>query len=114
MKDITYILRIKCPDAYGIVAKVSSSLNDMNIFIMDSSFFSDPDTKNYFMRLKIFSSEGEIKSSVFSDAFNNECSDLRMEWTLEKESKWLILNFCTQFLVLAARESGWRARAQAA
>ena len=87
MKDITYILRIKCPDAYGIVAKVSSSLNDMNIFIMDSSFFSDPDTKNYFMRLKIFSSEGEIKSSVFSDAFNNECSDLRMEWTLEKESK---------------------------
>ena len=45
MKNATYILRIKCPDAYGIVAKVSTSLNDMDIFIMDSSFFSDPETK---------------------------------------------------------------------
>ena len=60
MKNATYILRIKCPDAYGIVAKVSTSLNDMNIFIMDSSFFSDPETKTYFMRLKIFSTDPSL------------------------------------------------------
>ena len=70
MKNTTYILRIKCPDAYGIVAKVSTSLNDMNIFIMDSSFFSDPETKSYFMRLKIFSSKGEIEFSNFSNSSN--------------------------------------------
>ena len=85
MKNTTYILRIKCPDAYGIVAKVSTSLNDMNIFIMDSSFFSDPETKTYFMRLKIFSSKGEIEFSNFSNAFDEACSDLKMEWTLENE-----------------------------
>ena len=85
MRNTTYILRIKCPDAYGIVAKVSTSLNDMNIFIMDSSFFSDPVTKSYFMRLKIFSSKGEIESSNFSNAFNQACGDLKMEWTLENE-----------------------------
>jgi len=85
MKNATYILRIKCPDAYGIVAKVSTSLNDMNIFIMDSSFFSDPETKSYFMRLKIFSSKGEIEFSNFSNAFDEACSDLKMEWTLENE-----------------------------
>ena len=78
-------LRIKCPDAYGIVAKVSTSLNDMNIFIMDSSFFSDPETKTYFMRLKIFSSKGEIEFSNFSNAFEEACSDLKMQWTLENE-----------------------------
>ena len=85
MKNTTYILRIKCPDAYGIVAKVSTSLNDMNIFIMDSSFFSDPETKTYFMRLKIFSSKGEIEFSNFSNAFEEACSDLKMQWTLENE-----------------------------
>ena len=83
MKNATYILRIKCPDAYGIVAKVSTSLNDMNIFIMDSSFFSDPETKSYFMRLKIFSSKGEIEFSNFSNAFEKACSDLKMQWTLD-------------------------------
>ena len=86
MKNTTYILRIKCPDAYGIVAKVSTSLNNMDIFIMDSSFFSDPSTKSYFMRLKIFSSKGEIEFSNFSNAFNEACSDLKMEWTLENET----------------------------
>ena len=85
MKNKTYILRIKCPDAYGIVAKVSTSLNDMDIFIMDSSFFSDPVTKSYFMRLKIFSSNGEIDFSNFSNVFEESCSDLKMEWTLENE-----------------------------
>ena len=85
MKNAIYILRIKCPDTYGIVAKVSTSLNDMNIFIMDSSFFSDPETKTYFMRLKIFSSKGEIEFSNFSNAFEEACSDLKMQWTLENE-----------------------------
>jgi formyltetrahydrofolate deformylase len=57
----------------------------MDIFIMDSSFFSDPVTKSYFMRLKIFSSKGEIEFSNFSSAFDEACSNLKMEWTLENE-----------------------------
>jgi len=85
MKNATYILRIKCPDAYGIVAKVSTSLNNMDIFIMDSSFFSDPETKSYFMRLKIFTSKGEIEFSNFSNAFEKACSGLKIELTLENE-----------------------------
>ena len=37
------------------------------------------------MRLKIFSSKGEIEFSNFSNAFDKACSDLKMEWTLENE-----------------------------
>jgi formyltetrahydrofolate deformylase len=37
------------------------------------------------MRLKIFSSKGEIEFSNFSNAFDEACSDLKMEWTLENE-----------------------------
>mgnify|MGYP005713149023 CR=1 FL=1 len=32
-----YILRVQCPDKYGIVAKVSTTLNKANLFILDSA-----------------------------------------------------------------------------
>ena len=32
-----FILRVQCPDKYGIVAKISSSLNKANLFILDSA-----------------------------------------------------------------------------
>jgi formyltetrahydrofolate deformylase len=37
------------------------------------------------MRLKIFSSKGEIEFSNFSSAFDEACINLKMEWTLENE-----------------------------
>ena len=47
-----YILRVQCPDKYGIVAKVSTTLNKANLFILDSAHYGDPENKTFFMRAK--------------------------------------------------------------
>ena len=47
-----FILRVQCPDKYGIVAKVSSTLNKANLFILDSAHYGDPENKVFFMRAK--------------------------------------------------------------
>ena len=52
-----YILRVKCPDKYGLVAKVSTTLNKSNLFILDSAHYGDPDNKYFFMRAKLIYSE---------------------------------------------------------
>ena len=43
-----FILRVQCPDKYGIVAKISSSLNKANLFILDSAHYGDPENKVFF------------------------------------------------------------------
>ena len=48
-----FILRVQCPDRYGIVAKISSSLNKANLFILDSAHYGDPENKVFFMRAKL-------------------------------------------------------------
>ena len=48
-----FILRVQCPDKYGIVAKVSSTLNKANLFILDSAHYGDPEKKLFFINKKI-------------------------------------------------------------
>jgi len=45
-----YILTIRCPDAVGIVAAVSSTLAAHGAFLTESSHFGDDDTRLFFMR----------------------------------------------------------------
>ncbi|WP_077034873.1 formyltetrahydrofolate deformylase [Pelomonas sp. KK5] len=50
MTHPTYILTIKCRDAVGIVAAVSSALAASEAFIAESSHFGDDETGLFFMR----------------------------------------------------------------
>ena len=50
MDDPSYILTVRCRDAVGIVAAVSSALADGGAFITESSHYGDPDTGLFFMR----------------------------------------------------------------
>jgi formyltetrahydrofolate deformylase len=45
-----YVLTIRCPDAVGIVAAVSSTLAANGAFLTESSHFGDDDTRLFFMR----------------------------------------------------------------
>tara|TARA_B100001564_G_scaffold358959_1_gene379096 strand:+ start:10938 stop:11792 length:855 start_codon:yes stop_codon:yes gene_type:complete len=79
-----YILRVKCPDRYGIVAKVSSTLNKSNLFILDSAHYGDPENKYFFMRAKLIYSENELDINKFSKFFDKECKSLKMNWSIKE------------------------------
>jgi formyltetrahydrofolate deformylase len=79
-----YILRVKCPDRYGIVAKVSTTLNKSNLFILDSAHYGDPENKYFFMRAKLIYSENELDINKFSKFFDKECKSLKMNWSIKE------------------------------
>lgn len=79
-----YILRVKCPDRYGIVAKVSTTLNKSNLFILDSAHYGDPENKYFFMRAKLIYSKNELDLNKFSKFFDKECKSLKMNWSIKE------------------------------
>ena len=79
-----YILRVKCPDRYGIVAKVSTTLNKSNLFILDSAHYGDPENKYFFMRAKLIYSDNELDINKFSKFFDKECKSLKMNWSIKE------------------------------
>ncbi len=81
-----FILRVQCPDKYGIVAKVSSTLNKSNLFILDSAHYGDPENKSFFMRAKLIYSKKELDLSNFSKFFEKECKSLKMKWSIKEST----------------------------
>ena len=78
-----YILRVQCPDKYGIVAKVSTTLNKANLFILDSAHYGDPENKTFFMRAKLIYLKKVFNIDDFSKFFSKECKSLKMDWSIE-------------------------------
>ena len=76
-----YILRVTCPDRFGVVAKVSSCLNDSELFILDSAHFGDPDTNKFFMRVKVISPNKNFKYKLFEKKFSLIANELNIDWT---------------------------------
>ena len=79
-----FILRVQCPDKYGIVAKVSSTLNKANLFILDSAHYGDPEKKIFFMRAKLIYSKKNLNLNDFSNFFEKECKSLKMKWSIKE------------------------------
>ena len=86
-----YILRVTCPDRFGVVAKVSTCLNDSELFILDSAHFGDPDTNKFFMRVKVISPNKNFKYKSFEKKFSSIANELNIDWIrnriLLKENK---------------------------
>ena len=76
-----YILRVICPDRFGVVAKVSTCLNDSELFILDSAHFGDPDTNKFFMRVKVISPNKNFKYKLFEKKFSLIANELNIDWT---------------------------------
>ena len=76
-----YILRVTCPDRFGVVAKVSTCLNDSELFILDSAHFGDPDTNKFFMRVKVISPNKNFKYKSFEKKFSLIANELNIDWT---------------------------------
>ena len=62
MNEPSYVLTVRCRDAVGIVAAVSSALAHGGAFITESSHYGDPDTGLFFMRT-VFRPTGGIREA---------------------------------------------------
>jgi formyltetrahydrofolate deformylase len=76
-----YILTISCPDAKGIVYRVSGFLFDHGCNILDSAQFGDEDTGLFFLRLH-FDLAHDQDRDQFQAEFQKLATSLQMTWNL--------------------------------
>ncbi len=74
-----YVLTIACPDAKGIVYRVSEFLFKRGGNIIDSAQFGDDETHLFFLRLHF---DIPLKEDELAEAFRPLAESLRMTWRL--------------------------------
>ncbi|MEZ5937935.1 MAG: formyltetrahydrofolate deformylase [Hyphomonadaceae bacterium] len=80
-----WILRVKCADAIGIVADVSSFLAQRRLFILESADFGDPATGLFFMRI-VFRPETPGQAPPLThERFVSEFAAIADKWRMEWE-----------------------------
>lgn len=84
METKKYILSLSCPDDFGIVAALSSFITEHGGFIVDSSQFSDPEHKLFFMRI-VFTIP-QRKEEILEVDLKKLGSKFKMDWHIQEES----------------------------
>ncbi|BCE01632.1 formyltetrahydrofolate deformylase [Marinicellulosiphila megalodicopiae] len=77
-----YRLTISCPDAVGIVAKVSQFLAQYNGTITEANHHADLNSGWFFMRNEIKADSIPFDLNTFCDAFNPIAQSLNMKWQI--------------------------------
>lgn len=78
-----YILTIRCPDAVGIVAAVSTFLAKHKAFITESAHYGDPDTGRFFMRTVFRSATNDpLPENDIAGGFAPLADQFGMDWDL--------------------------------
>ena len=85
MSDQKYIITLSCQDQGGIVAAVSGCLADMQGFILESSQYGDPSTKQFFMRI-LFAVHREIAENEIALKFAPIAERFAMTWQLHNQT----------------------------
>ena len=81
MEKQDFILNLSCSDRVGIVANVTGALAEMGLFILELSQYSDPSTKQFFMRIH-FETTKEISEELISKNFEKVTDTFQMTWEL--------------------------------
>ncbi|WXT99734.1 MAG: Formyltetrahydrofolate deformylase [Catillopecten margaritatus gill symbiont] len=81
----TYRLLISCPDAHGLVAKVSQFIFERNGNIKEAHHHLDDLNKRFFMRIEIESLGCSVE--VFSQAFTALAEQYQMNWQMNDASE---------------------------
>jgi formyltetrahydrofolate deformylase len=93
----TFILTIICPDRTGIVAAVSGFLADYRCNLVDVQQYSDPITRQLFMRVVFTVPEGGPSRLELGDHFAHEGQRFEMRWDLHDSARK------TRMLVMVSR-----------
>jgi formyltetrahydrofolate deformylase len=76
----THILKLNCPDAVGLLARVTGFVAASGGNLLDVSQYTDPVGRWFFARLAF--TGGHIGSDVFRGQIKSLADDMKAEWTL--------------------------------
>jgi formyltetrahydrofolate deformylase len=83
------ILRLvtSCPDQVGIVAAVSQFISEQQGWLLESNYFADSETKQFFMRNEIKKDSLDVSLDEFRKAFAMVAEKYSMHWYLRDTSQ---------------------------
>ncbi len=93
----TYILTVICPDRTGIVAAVSGFLADRHCNLEDVQQYSDPITRQLFMRIAFSVPSAGLSRLELGDEFTHVAVRFDMRWELHDAARK------TRLLVMVSR-----------
>ncbi|MBT4923716.1 MAG: formyltetrahydrofolate deformylase [Candidatus Thioglobus sp.] len=82
-----YRLLISCPDAHGLVAKVSQFIFEYDGNIKEAHHHLDDENKRFFMRIEIESSSLNCSLDKFHRAFVSVADKYKMDWRMSDASQ---------------------------
>ncbi len=93
--DRRYVLSLGCPDATGIVARISTFLADVGGSIVEAGYHADPDSGWFFTRQAVRASSIPLGLDELRQRFATVAAELgpETEWTLQDtgETKRVVL-----------------------
>lgn len=78
----THILKLNCPDAVGLLARVTGFIAASGGNLLDVSQYTDPVSRWFFARLAFTGGRVETDAQDFRDQARQLANDMRAEWTL--------------------------------
>jgi formyltetrahydrofolate deformylase len=93
------VFKMSCPDAVGIVAKMTGLVAGRGLNLAEVHTYSDVATKWFFARLRIESNAGNGDFNLLERDFAHLASDLRAEWSLRR------LGRAPRLVILASKET---------
>ena len=88
-----------CPDQVGIVAAVSQFISEQQGWLLESNYFADSETKQFFMRNEIKKDSLHVSLDEFRKAFAMVAGKYSMHWYLRDTSQ------CQKVVLLASHAS---------
>ena len=76
-----------CPDQVGIVAAVSQFISEKQGWLLESNYFADSETKQFFMRNEIKKDSLDVSLEEFRNAFVMVAKKYSMHWYLRDTSQ---------------------------
>ncbi len=76
-----------CPDQVGIVAAVSQFISEKQGWLLESNYFADSETKQFFMRNAIKKDSLDVSLDEFRNAFALVAEKYSMHWYLRDTSQ---------------------------
>jgi formyltetrahydrofolate deformylase len=93
------VFKMSCPDAVGLVAKVTGLVAARGLNLAEAHSYSDVASKWFFARLRIESHEGAGDLARLEQDFSHFAAEVRAEWSLRRSGR------PQRMVILASKET---------
>lgn len=81
------ILKLNCPDAVGLLARITGAISEHGGNLLEVSQYTDKTSGWFFARLAIEKGAERWQPETFAAAFQGVASDLKAEWSMRPDDR---------------------------